>query len=312
MKSSVLAAMAAFVTLSTTGHAFKADIHKELTKRAKHVYRDCAAKAGVATASDDLLNHLAKGTWAEDETQLVRRTRNWHYLRQNGMPARVWQPPFPYMSNPSLDRILDYRIRELASSAEIVDIFVAAGRVTHFLQDMRVPAHVLAAHHGSVLGTDGFDKFPMPDFRVTFSEPECKALAASAGLVAATVVRQRLCDAARETNQRIRTTIKGSQCTWLGVFWCAPGETADCGEPPYPGFGRYRGEPDRFGNPVEFKCNNEIHAIEKADYESFAEPGYQGLIRDTVFMMFFAQSRAAGKAMTYEERSNTETACPNY
>lgn len=307
----LIVAVVTFVGISVakTSHAFKADIHKAFTASVAAAYLECAAKAGESEATPNQLESLARGTWAEDETQLIRRTKNWHYLHQKSMPKKAWQPPFPYMSHPSLDRIFDRRLGELASSKQSDDIFLAAGRVTHFLQDMRVPAHVLAVHHGSVLGTDGFDKRPIHKIQMSISKSDCVSLAAAAKSPDAEVVRKRLCQAAKETKDRIQQKIKGTQCSWLQVFWCEPGDTA-CGEPPYPGFGMYRGGAGDFGSLARFTCGNEMHGLEQADYANFAEPGYSAMVRDTVFMMFLAQKRATGAPMAYESRKEGESTCP--
>lgn len=293
------------VLFLSAGHSvgFQSLRHEDFTLRAFGTYERCRLVASLPPIGRHLFEAFAFGARAEDETELVARAQNWHYHPKAGMPRLVWQFPLPVTSQPNLERILDWRIGELVGSASRASregegpVFVAAGRVLHFLQDMRVPAHVIPVHHGSLLGSDEGDGMELQLEPVTLTKQECEQLLQEADVAGPAQIRARLEAAAAMTLSSMKSPIaEGRACSWEEAFWCPPGVAAsdECHEPPFPGFGTYRRNSHllKFGQEGLLVCKGANYRFAGSDYESFMRPGYREMMKDTVFMALLARKLA--------------------
>ena len=300
--------------------AFSSQNHFVYTEEALRRFGACKV---VQSASAADKKAMSEGARAEDTTEPLRRMLNWHYARNDEMPRRTIFPPIPGLIRTDFAHLFEWRVEQMLAAAGKCDVTAtleAAGRVAHFVQDMRVPAHVIPIHHGSVFGHDDFDDFPflsspgevLPETacgsidamhargRLMRAEP----LAAHVTFLWKKVLAARAATEALIDNKPIledravkdRVPEDGSaKCTGRMLFWCRKEdigaerakEVAACGQPAYPGFGAYRQGP-RFGEPVP-GCGT---TLTKDHYRSYFAPGFAAMLEDTVEVFAYARALA--------------------
>lgn len=135
-------------------YAFEPQKHAEFSSDAIALYKACTGKfvpGKVAQA-------FAEG--AEDEDNPTpTRGRNWHFYNNGGKIGHYWRLVF-FRCNGSNEEIFKKRVEKLQKlieeKASTEDIYAAAGRVAHHIQDMSSPPHVLPIYHTD---EDRFDKY---------------------------------------------------------------------------------------------------------------------------------------------------------
>lgn len=270
--------------------AFEPAFHQRYTKAAAVHLAKCPSNEVTLPTADEIRS-FARGTQDEDDPSFGR-IANWHYARNQQMDRFFI---YPFQMN--LDRRFDQRISQLfehaaSSSCARPEIFHLAGRVTHYIQDMRVPAHVIPINHGSIFGPEPFDKH---EFKYAeLGPPEyCQAWAAEAKAMSRSTLARMLAKARDDTRNRIHKKIvkegKTFACTWSEVFWCDPAKEG-C-DADLRGFGTHRS--DRFG-ASEVACgrNGARLTLDEADYNAFFREPYRMMLADTATALLLARELA--------------------
>lgn len=133
---------------------FDPELHGKYTEAAFTLYREHCQP----TLSSEAGGSTVTGVKAEDGLTPTRAS-NWHFYNRDGQVRRAW-----WGAERNLDAVLRQRIRELEKRLETrepdpSEIYKAAGRVLHYIQDMSVPAHVVPIYHGPGL-KDRVDGYP--------------------------------------------------------------------------------------------------------------------------------------------------------
>lgn len=151
--------------------AFEPQKHVEFSHDAAGLYNTCS---GNSIAENDS-NAFASGARKEDNPW-PERGLNWHFYNNSGKIGEYRRYLF-FNCNGSNEKIFAKRLAELkgliSEKAPKEDIYEAAGRVAHHIQDMSSPPHVVPIYHTS---EDRFDKYlpgALPD---SFSAETCKSL----------------------------------------------------------------------------------------------------------------------------------------
>lgn len=282
----------AAMALSLPVAAFDPGFHRRYTSQAGEMLRKCDTH-GVKVPSNEEIDALAKATEAEDDASIVRLA-NWHYAHNPAM-ARYFLPGIQM----DLRRIFDRRVDELfeyAGSGQWCreEVFRRAGSVAHYIQDMRVPAHVIPINHGSVFGEEAFDKYPFAILPVAPKDPsQCEAWKAAAAPSRDTLARL-LADARVDTRRRMHTRIPAAgagKCTWSKAFWCDPAK--DQCPADIPGFGTHR--KSKFGD-LHVDCEDAQGRLRltPADYDDYFREAYQSMLVDTAIVVLMANELAGG------------------
>lgn len=224
--------------------AFDADVHMTYTKDAVSLYLQHCQSPLSERAKAALIAHLAHGAWAEDETERISRSLNWHFYNRDG------QVESTTLFNKSLDAIFARRVgdleRQLATpKRNLEETFVAMGRVLHYIQDMVVPAHVVPIYHVKFKpfidkpdGVDGFRPTTPPSFE--FSSAQCALLRQGESHTPRSF-RALLDAVAQETLTAIGQGADSSPSTrhWLR-YWPTPTAAPDPDRPGYALYGDCR------------------------------------------------------------------------
>lgn len=272
----------ALLLASAPAIAFKPARHKEYTQRAGSWLKGCGF--GPQVAED--FKHLAQGTENEDKPTLLR-ARNWHYAHNPKMSRG-----FVFMRT-DLEGIFPRRVDEVVAYAQSdtckrAVLFEKAGRVLHYIQDMRVPAHVIPINHGFVFGDDQFDGYPFIYEEINGpTHAECDGWKEAKRNVTSRELHRLLRQARDDTRQQIDRKLKvngmDQACTWGQVFWCDSTREA-CGDE-LPGFGSYRA--DRFGASY-VNCAGALVEPRMEDYLQFFKSDYRKMLKDIVSVWLFA------------------------
>lgn len=273
--------------------AFKPEVHIRYTIRGAN---SCMPQVDPKDAM-----RLAMGTYNEDKTQLWKRITNWHYAPSPRIRERGVLIPLPLWGSRNLDAVFKERVEDIAAVKPgpscRSEVFERVGRVLHFIQDMRVPGHVIPIHHGSILGEEGFDGYVHDPG--TQGGIECGGIDVKGAMEnpLAAFARRRD-DAAQETRDRLKEPFGETGCAAKDIFWCDPADGKRCRWWPFDGFGAYARK-ERNGEEVEVTfgtspvwCKGQWVDVTEKDYASFLDKGYKGLMLDTVFAARFAESFA--------------------
>jgi hypothetical protein len=315
MPSRTLAAFACLLPLAAP--AFDSDLHRLFSQAAAKACPTPAAADGEAFAAGARNEDAALGS-------LFTRMRNWHYAANAQTRETEWflalpvpltdahvHVPIPFPWTARLQPVFERRIRELHEAARpdaracpAAEVHEKAGRVAHFLQDMRVPAHVIPVNHGwPFFHHDEFDADPFGNRRAVVPAdlpsldlaPRCAAIEADASALSPDRIRARLARARDDTRQRIAAPIAGSanaECRWNRVFWCDPAN-GPCRDADYEGFGAYPpGLRPRWGDASVQSPACGPAAI-TPPYRAFFEAAYADMIEDTRFMLAYAAALLA-------------------
>lgn len=144
-----------FFCLSTLpANAFEPQKHAEFSSDAIALYKACTGKF----VSGKIAQALAEGAEDEDNSTPTRGM-NWHFYNNDRKIGHYWRLVF-FRCNGSNEEIFKKRVEKLQKlieeKAPTEDIYAAAGRVAHHIQDMSSPPHVLPIYHTDV---DRFDKY---------------------------------------------------------------------------------------------------------------------------------------------------------
>jgi hypothetical protein len=295
-------------TFTLNAGAFKPELHARYALRGANALATCMNGRSMPDAW--LMARLAEGTFDEDKTQLLQRVTNWHYAKTG---RESWSLIFPWplwgfkrldeYLKMNLDQVFKIRVSELLRTADLRNcdkgqVFEKAGRILHFLQDMRVPAHVIPIHHGSLLGDDGFDGyiFDYEDGNFPFAASDCREIAQAAKSLLQnpkSEFNKRLKAARTHTERQLDTPFIG-KCSAAETFWCDPARES-CAGPP--GYGNYRKDSD--GNEVTFGktrvfCKGAMLNATEQHYKTFFKDGYREMMKDTATVALYADLLAEG------------------
>lgn len=290
--------------VATTASGFNAELHQKYTQRGIALYQHCAQLgAPFPAVSDDDLNALALGTEMEDTTELFSRATHWHYAQGQAAWRDLWLLiPVPLKFEIHLHGIFDRRntdLHRLAAGSSATwrrEHFERAGRVLHYIQDMRVPAHVIPIHHGGGGVKDGFDEFIFyyPEVLASFDQAQCQMIAAAVKLPCPECLQARLRTAMQATTAMLTAAPAApddvvAQC-WREVFWCRPESGRECPGADYPGFGAYLSGNNslRFGQIATAQCNGAKERFDEAAYHRFFASSYRAMMEDILFMLLYA------------------------
>jgi hypothetical protein len=298
------AAITALIAGSLSAVAFSPNHHREFSLDAVKVYLYCAGQLKVDTPMPmTSVMKLADGARLEDSSQLFSRASNWHYARNPDMP-KTWLG----FATPHLEKIFPQRIEEMETAGStpqdgklcsVDSLYTAAGRVAHYIQDMRVPAHVIPIHHGFVFGDDGVDTY-VPSSRIA-TWPTCDDFKPYLDqLPTAFQLKNLLTAAASDTSNANLAAIdfgdgraapKG--CTWEQVYWCDRLNPESKCNGAYSGFGHYRSPsiPGDLDARSQKLCERPASAMATA-FERFFRKRYEGAVRDTAAILFMTANRA--------------------
>ena len=286
---------------SSAACAFEPAVHALYTHRGAEAYQACVdlgADFPRLRAAD--FDALAEGTRAEDETEMCRRITNWHFPHREGMWRKMWFLLFfvKLDQEPIFSRRVEDLHRSLPSGGDAArkEFFMHAGRVLHYIQDMRVPAHVIPVYHGGVV-KEGFDAYVFNDRenlqRMTLDR--CQAIAEQVVAPCPDCLPGRLASVIKQTEHALTPDNHDlsdnpvARC-WREVFWCGPEDRGGaCSEPAYPGFGAYvQGENSlQFGEPGTVRCQGELVRFDDNAYRRFFAAGYRSMLDDIVYMLVY-------------------------
>lgn len=291
--------------------AFKPELHFKYTIRASQELAACNLSPQI---DPWLVGKLAVATDKEDTTDLLDRVTNWHHAPTEELP----EDSTFLLAHLTMANVFEERRRQLYEAirqdgCRTAEVFHRAGGVLHFLQDMRVPAHVIPIHHGGAQ-KDGFDEH---DFGFEFSGTKrafaCGELDAEARSIAALAtggkredfmaalerIRER---AGGDTHEMIGSRWPATSCTAGDIFWCKPGERKNCAAPLGEGFGSYRKSPKSMGKKrktigfgeKELACGEDLVIARDEDYQKLFEAYYRKMLYDSALMLRLAQVASAG------------------
>lgn len=302
------------LVVSFTACAFDPEVHQLYSYRGVEAYQACVKLgADFPKLREADFDALSAGTRAEDETQCFSRAKNWHFPHREGMWRGMWSL-FGYV-NHNQEGIFSERAGDFQGGVSPGDdaarkaFFERAGRVLHYIQDMRVPAHAIPVYHGPGV-KDGFDGYVFNDRdnvqQMTLAR--CNEIAAQVKVPCTGCLEERLSRAVRETEGALRPSAAEladnpvARC-WREVLWCDPREPgASCPEGAYPGFGTYVQGENRvnFGETRTARCQGESVRFDDNAYRRFFAAGYRSMLDDIVYMLVYAGRllESAGQAGT--------------
>ncbi len=295
----------ALLLVATAASAFEPDIHQKYTQRGISLYKRCVQLgAAFPTVGDDDLNAVARGTEMEDTTEPISRATHWHYAHNEAMPRELWILPPLFKFELDMDGIFGQRnadLHRLAAGSTPEwrrQHFERAGRVLHYIQDMRVPGHVIPIHHGGPGGIkDGFDEFIFyyPDVLASLDRAHCESIAATVKVPCRDCLLGRLDEAKKATLNMLGQSASApgedlvARC-WREVLWCKPESGKECPGSAYPGFGAYLSGENAlsFGENRIVKCGDAKVQFDEVAYHRFFAKSYRGMMDDILFMLLYA------------------------
>ncbi|MBU1565520.1 MAG: hypothetical protein KJ630_07815 [Proteobacteria bacterium] len=141
--------------------AFDGPVHGAITEAAVDVFNDAVALdpdlAKYSIDPESTKVAITKRNKNEDNVfyPLLARLRNWHFYNANEQEDEGWVRHF-------LDRIFLQKFTELDEaiiSDEPADVFIKAGSVMHYIQDMSSPPHVVPVYHWKFLSMGVIEPF---------------------------------------------------------------------------------------------------------------------------------------------------------
>lgn len=134
--------------------AFDRNVHEMLTRSAIKVYHDCqqlapeeASRHGVM--AKELQDEVVRWNGEQDGVfvTLIGRFFDWHFYNTNQVTDQGWVRHF-------MDRVFERRRQSLETAAArnrpAAELYVRAGAVMHYLQDVSSPPHVVPVYHWKV------------------------------------------------------------------------------------------------------------------------------------------------------------------
>lgn len=278
--------------------AFKPEKHFQYLYRAADALARCHTPPRIAPV---LIGMAAMGAHNEDEKSLERLV-NWHYVASDRRPGRLILDQVVYsdMSHIFVARSEAVRAAVVQQDCSAAEVFEKTGRVVHFLQDTRVPAHLMPIHHTSVEPFDSHDfGYDDSDGRIDCAVVEKTANEIAASTVAPKTFVARIEQLRKETEASARTWLKEEKlrstgCTGEQLFWCNP-EVNKCKGRAFKGFGSYltyptghpkAGQTIVFGVPGALWCRDApTPVVGESDYKEYFRKSYEGMLRDTAAML---------------------------
>lgn len=131
---------------SASASSFSIDNHKTINDLVEKEYLKLPQYHSM---SKEMWKAFKKGN-IEEDSKYLRKRKNWHF----------YDPTFTFNLEESLNRrfkeLIDTLNKQINDKADIVVIYKTLGGITHYLQDMVVPPHVVPVYHG---GSDAFDEY---------------------------------------------------------------------------------------------------------------------------------------------------------
>jgi hypothetical protein len=139
--------------LAIPANAFEPNKHAVFSREASSVYQSCTGRV----LPEKLIRGFTEGSVREDDITL-ERARNWHFYNRDGKIGTYRK--YYLTCEGSNERIFWKRLDTLdhliAAGRPLQEIYAAAGRVVHHIQDMSSPPHAMPIYH---VGDDKFDKY---------------------------------------------------------------------------------------------------------------------------------------------------------
>lgn len=248
-----------------------------ISRQAALIYKACTGRV----VPEESLSAFAGASADEDSFDLTRVV-NWHFYN-NGKKIGHYRKYFLYC-NGSNEEIFKERLDEL--DAKITgkrarsEIYAAAGRVIHHVQDMSVPSHVVPIYHVS---DDKFDNYQSAPLTIADFSPAC-------GDLATRVEPGNLLESsAHNTLKAIAAPVifDGGKAfageTWM-KFWGGPDDKNLTG---FKTCGEYG---NSFGDIPP--CKDKIcSSYNKAVFDSFYRESHRRAVADTVRFLIYLDSR---------------------
>jgi len=265
------------VLLALPCFAFEPDTHEDFSKSAALIYQKCTGHA----IPDKYISAFADGAKKEDDPGLTRAL-NWHFYNNGKKIGHYWK--YGLYCDGSCERIFQARLDKLesllAQKKYPVEIYMVAGRIAHYIQDMGCPPHVAPIYH---VGNDKFDNYESI-VRINADVAQiCKEVKEIIG------PPELLEQAAQNTLKAIESpvvfnngkTFEGE--TWK-KFWDGP-EDKDL-----PGFKTYGEYGNVFG--MVPPCKSEVCGAYSSEvYDRFYNERYLKAITDTVRLLIYLDNR---------------------
>jgi hypothetical protein len=261
--------------------AFSVSDHRALTEAALDGARDPSASALLAKYRSAVLH----GVTAEDLNLHVKWT-GWHHFYS---PEGPLDTPVRQGSEARVRELWDEAL-EAASHGDLERAFDRAGHLTHHLQDMASPPHVVPVNHG--LG-DSFERYGV---RASLARAPQRDVEPLSGVEAQRALARETLNAVRQESVQV-----GEGAIPWSAFWTEPAEHT-------PGaFGRYGDEPgNAFGQP-EVRWRGRTHAVPPEAYAAFMDARVSGAVAYSRAFLEWASARfqeaAASKVPTRELRA---------
>lgn len=295
----------AFLALSfySTANANDPGIHHQISTEAVRQYESCFPnKALSEKARGNFVNYSA---WEDSTLHNPLRFRQWHFFSPTGDLGRSQGG-----SRISMDKrfkTLEKKLHKEIAKQKIKQAYESLGRITHYLQDVTSPAHVMPIYHWSGQ-KDAFDSYPFDTAAAaTYFDANkhkvCAAVASSPQNTLFPVLKetaQHTIEAAHNAPLKIAngTTDKA---TW-GLFWK---EDETCRRSVKPKFKDYGPFDNSFGDttivdrcdlgdkpsPYTQYCGGHECRIDQAVYQEFAAARHRDAIMASLKALYYVNSK---------------------
>lgn len=265
-------------------YGFEAKKHGVFSNDAAALYEVCTGRH----MPRELLSFFVEGAIDEDKPSLTRAT-NWHFYNNEKRIGRYWW--FVLRCNGSNEHIFKIRLDALKSMLDSKkpnsEIYEAAGRVAHHIQDMSSPSHVMPIYHA---GNDKFDKYVPAPVTASNVSQRCDEIS---GTPADPFTL--LEEAAKDTLRVVREGRTVENETWM-KFWDGPDDEKR------PGFKTYGEYGNVFGiiPPCE---GNMCQAYTRSMFDTFYTQRYMRAVIDTARLFRYLDEQNKGSQQSVLENS---------
>lgn len=262
--------------------AWNPEDHKIISERAAQLYNSCISNRDGEKIyiSKVEVSSFAKGSSDEDTRDIIGRIRNWHFYKSN---KNIDGNFFFTHHNSIIFKKRFIQLRNSFNGKANQDFFYWAGRLSHHIQDMAVPSHVVPIYHATPpFGVkDRLESYDSKKWlSVELNESECDKLFSEQ----ISSPRSVLDDLAHKTLKSVKMPILSGKTvpTWQS-FWRSPENTSKLGVNVHSGFGSYGNFGNRFGITIKTICDNgESCIIAKREYEQYISERYIDAVKATI------------------------------
>lgn len=263
-------------------YAFDGSVHNQITLAAVKVFNDCLKfdpeLKPIHEIDDKLSKLVANKNKNEDGTLFTYQIRfgNWHFYNTNNTLDDGWPRHF---FDEIFDKKITYLNQALLSGRPVDDLYVKAGSVMHYVQDVSSPPHVAPVYHWKFLGMgikEPFDVYKLNESlyknELSVTQDQCKELLAWNGDFKEEILKVD----AKATLAVLDQEIPGQNDTankphkWSS-FWrpASSSEPACNNKKPKDGFGTYGQFCNNFGEIKPLLSNTGDFVISNETYNKF-------------------------------------------